>query len=225
MLPLASAGLLPIRLKLARYLILLTLTRSFDNASSISRPSMTMSKLIATSFDKAGRRIKRDADVCAGGLVSASFTSSKLPSRLLNGRDGRPWSKQSDTNQHQQASAPSFSCHPALRAVRKKHVGDYCLCLESNIATCACPGAADATCRQTTNGLGVERREHGLLIRLFSPQGLELVFRLWLGGWVGEREDGNIRTVGCQKYENDLNNSTLAASISPIDGLNPATPG
>jgi hypothetical protein len=31
--------------------------------------------------------------------------------------------------------------------------------------------------------------------------------------------------VGCQKYENHLNKSTLAASISPIDGLDPATPG
>lgn len=31
--------------------------------------------------------------------------------------------------------------------------------------------------------------------------------------------------VGCQKYENHLNKPALAVSISPIDGLDPATPG
>ncbi|KAL7962472.1 hypothetical protein V8C34DRAFT_270485 [Trichoderma compactum] len=39
------------------------------------------------------------------------------------------------TSKHQRRL---FSCHPAFRAVRKKHVGDYRLCPESNIATCAC---------------------------------------------------------------------------------------
>ncbi|KAF3057906.1 hypothetical protein CFAM422_012107 [Trichoderma lentiforme] len=45
----------------------------------------------------------------------------------------------------------------------------------------------------------------------------------WL--WGLRYLNGGLMQVGCQKYENDLNNSTLAASISPIDGLNPATPG
>ncbi|KAL6700057.1 hypothetical protein J3F84DRAFT_362556, partial [Trichoderma pleuroticola] len=107
-----------------------------------------------------------------------SFTSSTLPRQTPPGQSRAILASiaSASTCKHQRRL---FSCQPALRAVRKKHVGDYRLCPESNIATCACTGAADATCCRTrAKGHAQWRRggvsEDGLLIRLFSPERLLL---------------------------------------------------
>ncbi|KAL7931168.1 hypothetical protein V8C35DRAFT_310574 [Trichoderma chlorosporum] len=103
-----------------------------------------------------------------------SFSSSKLPSRLLNSKMHAP-----GPSKHQQASAPSFSCQPALRAVRIEHVGDYRLCLESNIAT-----AHVASRDGRWGGVGTGSRSSSAA----RKELVSISFRLWLWRWLWVRD-------------------------------------